>query len=61
MLQIRKTYLLTDEELALSRLTIEYVDYGLYRLRENGEFLREGTETECLERASEILFKHRKI
>lgn len=59
MLQIRKTYLLTDEELSEEGLTINYHDYGIYQLKENGEYLTEGSETECLERASEILFKNK--
>lgn len=57
MLEIRKTYLLTDEELSLTNLTLEYSDYGLYKLRQNGDYLMDGTETECLERASEIIFR----
>lgn len=57
MNQIRKIYLLTDEELNLKGLTIEYCDYGIHKLRQNREYLMEGSETECLERASEIIFK----
>lgn len=57
MLQIRKIYLLTDEELDMNGLSIEYIDYGLYKLKQDGDYLMDGTETDCLERASEIIFK----
>jgi len=57
LLNIRKIYLLTDEELKLEGFSIEYVDYGLHRLKQKGEYLIEGEKSECLERASEIIFK----
>ena len=59
LLQIRKIYLLTDEELELSRLSIEYSDYHTYQLREDGDYLMEGSEVACLERASEIIFREK--
>ncbi len=55
--EIFDIYLNTDDVLSLYGLTIKYHDYGLYQLRENGEYLMEGEETECLERASEIITK----
>lgn len=55
--EIFDTYLISDYALDLFNLSIEHCDYGIYKLRENGEYLMEGEETECYERASEIIKK----
>jgi hypothetical protein len=55
--QIFDTYLMEKSVLKLHGLEIIYVDYGLHRLYQNGEFLNEGEEHYCLERAYEIIYK----
>ena len=55
--QIFETYLISDEILAEKGLTIKYFDYGMYQLKEDGEFLYEGEKSYCQERAMEILNK----
>ena len=41
-------------------LEIKYHDYGIYQLRQKGEFLYEGKETDCLEEAYRIVTKYLK-
>lgn len=53
--EIFDTYLIEDSLLELHGLKIKYVDYGLHRLKQNGDYLMEGEKTECLERAYEII------
>ena len=39
-------------------LTIDYADYGIYKLRQNGEYLMEGEKLECHDRAREIVDRY---
>lgn len=48
---------LTDEELSLAGLTIKSVDYGLWRLRQDGEFIEEGERFECNAIACKLIAK----
>ena len=59
--QIFDTYLIEDYLLESHKLDIEYIDYGLHRLRQNGQCLYEGEKSECLEEAYEIINKTNKL
>jgi hypothetical protein len=50
-------FILSDNDLKERGLTIKYVDYGLWQLRQDGEFLMEAERMDCNERAIEILSK----
>lgn len=39
-------------------LTIDYAEYGIYKLRQNGEYLMEGEKHECYDRAREIVDRY---
>ena len=53
-------FFISDEALASHGLTIKYVDYGLWKLRQNGEYLMEAERLHCNERAIEIIQKNNK-
>lgn len=55
--EIFNVYLLPDNELKLYGLEVRHVDYGIYQLRQNGDYLIEGDKTYCLEQAKEIMDK----
>jgi hypothetical protein len=50
-------YLISDYILNLHDLSIEYCDYEIYKLRENRACIYEGSKTDCLEIAYEIINK----
>lgn len=52
--------ILSEDTLATQGLTINHDDYGIWKLRQNGEYLMEGEQIVCHMRALEILQKHSK-
>ena len=50
--------LVSESVLSEHKLTIKHHDYGMYQLRQNGDFLMESSELHCHERAREIIEKH---
>jgi hypothetical protein len=50
--------IVSESTLATQGLTIKYEDYGIWKLRQNGEYLMEGEQVECYQRAFEILKKY---
>ena len=50
--------IVSESTLTEHKLTIEYFDYGIYQLRQNGEYLMEGERLECHNRAREIVEKY---
>ncbi len=58
--QIFKIYLPEDSVMKAFDLEIKYHDYGIYQLRQKGEFLYEGKETDCLEEAYRIVTRYLK-
>jgi len=50
--------IVSESTLNKYRLTIDYADYGIYKLRQNGEYLMEGEKLECHDRAREIVEKY---
>lgn len=60
LIEIFKTFIIGEGTLKNNGLTIEYEDYGIWKLRQNGEYLMEGEETDCYQRASEIIYKRSK-
>ncbi len=50
--------IVSESTLTEHKLTIEYFDYGIYQLRQNGEYLMEGEKLECHNRAREIAEKY---
>jgi hypothetical protein len=50
--------IVSESMLATQGLTIKYEDYGMWKLRQNGEYLMEGEKLECHQRAFEILKKY---
>lgn len=51
-------FIVSESTLATQGLTIEYEDYGIWKLRQHGEYLMEDERINCNERAIEILDKH---
>ena len=51
-------YCIKDEHLAEHNLEIKYAGYGMFQLRQSGEFLCESDESSCLEVAYEIINKN---
>jgi hypothetical protein len=58
--QVFKIYLPDESVMKSFDLEINYHDYGIYQLRQKGEFLYEGKETDCLEEAYKIVTKYLK-
>jgi hypothetical protein len=54
---LKRLLFINDSDLATHGLTIDDEDYGLYKLRENGECIFEGEKIECHQRAFEIIQK----
>ena len=50
--------LVSESALSEHKLTIEHHDYGMYQLRQDGDFLMESSELHCHERAREIVEKY---
>lgn len=57
LLEIFQVYLPTDKKLHSHDLEILPIDYGLYQLRQRGEYICEGDKPSCLERAHGIMNK----
>jgi len=51
--KIFEVYLITNTELNKKGLTIKYFDYGIWQLKQEGEFLMEGEKSDCQEMAFE--------
>ena len=49
--------IIDDNLLDKYNLTIEYIDYGIYKLKQNGDYLMEGELIECHNKAFEIINK----
>lgn len=47
--------LVPEETLKRKGLAIKYMDYGIYQLWQGDDFLGEGTQRDCHERAFEII------
>jgi hypothetical protein len=50
--------IVSDSILAKHKLTIKVHDYGIYQLRQNGEYLMEAEKLDCHKRAREIVEKY---
>ena len=58
--QVFKVYLPDESVMKAFELEINYHDYGIYQLRQKGEFIYDGKETDCLEEAYRIVTKYLK-
>ena len=50
--------IVSESTLAKHKLTIKHHGYGMYQLRQNGEFLMEAEKLDCHKRAKEIVEKY---
>ena len=50
--------IVSESTLAEHKLTIKEHGYGMYQLRQNGEYLMESEKLDCHERAREIIEKY---
>ena len=50
--------IVSESTLAKHKLTIKEHGYGMYQLRQNGEFLMEAEKLDCHKRAREIVEKY---
>jgi len=55
--EIFKIYLPTEDKLKAHNLELIPVDYGLFQLRQSGEYICESDKPSCLERAYKIMNK----
>jgi|LakMenEpi03Aug12_release.lakeMendotaPanAssembly.Ray.scaffolds.fasta_scaffold3013227_2 hypothetical protein len=55
--EIFQIYLPSEEKLKLYSLKLIPGDYGLFQLRQSGEYICEGDKPSCLERAYKIMNK----
>jgi hypothetical protein len=50
--------IVSESTLAKHKLTIEEHGYGIYQLRQDGEYLMEAEKLDCHERARKIIEKY---
>ena len=58
MLLLDELYNINEHMLTQRGLTIKYVEYGLWQLRQNGEYIMEGEKLACNNKALEIIKKY---